>query len=361
MFSAMAPSPPLPQCGSSHNVWEGRKCVEAARRHRCVVQHGTQQRSRLDRAQQIAAIQSGKYGKLLVSKGYCCKKRWSIGVKDTRTPPAGLDFNVWLGPAPEQSFHDNLVHYNWHWFWDFGNGDTGNQGVHEMDVARWAIKDSTLPQRVWSLGGRFAYKDQGETPNTQLAVYDYGETLLVFETRGLVEQFGAPKRVENEFYTDEGVIKGESRGAPWEFFPKNGGPPQPLEGDESATVVAGGTFGSFIQSVRERRVEDNNANAEVAHYSAALCHLGNISYRLGQTVPFSQSTHALGDNREVVESFRNIHENLTTVGVKLEETDYRMGRVLNMDPKLERFVDDEEANQLLSRDYREPFVMPDVV
>ena len=108
-------------------------------------------------------------------------------------------------------------------------------------------------------------------------------------------------------------------------------------------------------------MEDNNASAEVAHYSAALCHLGNISYRLGQTVPFSQSTHALGDNREVVESFRNIQENLTAVGVKLAETDYRMGRMLNIDPRSEQFVDDEEANRLLRRDYREPFVIPDVV
>ncbi len=131
----------------SHNVFEGRKCVEAAAKYGRVVQHGTQQRSSLERAREIAAVQSGKYGKLLVSKGYCCKPRWSIGTKPLGAPPAELDFNIWLGPALEQSYHANLVPYNWHWFWDTGNGDIGNQGVHEMDVARWAIKDATLPEQ----------------------------------------------------------------------------------------------------------------------------------------------------------------------------------------------------------------------
>ncbi|MFV2068101.1 MAG: Gfo/Idh/MocA family protein, partial [Pirellulales bacterium] len=159
----------------SHNLSEGRKAVEAARKYERVVQHGTQQRSSEERARQIAAIRSGQYGKLLVAKGYCCKPRWSIGFKDPEAPPADLDFNLWLGPAPQQPFHRNLVHYNWHWFWDTGNGDTGNQGVHEMDVARWGIEGATLPQRVWSMGGRYVPdgkngKDQGQTPNMQLSV-----------------------------------------------------------------------------------------------------------------------------------------------------------------------------------------------
>ena len=123
----------------SHNVFEGRKCVEAARKYKCMVQHGTQQRSDQSRANEIAAVKSGKYGKLLVSKGYCCKPRWSIGFKPVQDPPSHINFDIWLGPAPMQPYHGNLVHYNWHWFWDFGSGDTGNQGVHEMDVARWAI------------------------------------------------------------------------------------------------------------------------------------------------------------------------------------------------------------------------------
>ena len=204
----------------SHNITEGRRCVEAARRYRRIVQHGTQQRSSESRANEIAAVHSGKYGKLLVSKGYCCKPRWSIGRKAPGPPPDHLDFDLWLGPAPDQPYHGNLVHYNWHWFWDFGDGDIGNQGIHEVDVARWAIKGATLPTKVWSLGGRFAYEDQGQTPNTQMAVFEYGDTLLVFEVRGLVdkpEDSPFKFKVANEYYTTDGMI------TDGKFHPKRGG------------------------------------------------------------------------------------------------------------------------------------------
>jgi predicted dehydrogenase len=339
----------------SHNVFEGRKLVDAARKYDRVVQHGTQNRSSGAKAAQMAAIQSGKYGKLLVSKGYCCKPRWSIGERKTEQPPEKLDWNLWLGPAPMQDFHRNLVHYNWHWFWDTGNGDTGNQGVHEMDIARWAIKDSTLPTKVWSLGGRFGYEDQGETPNTQLSVYEYGDVLLVFETRGLVGKHkDAPRRVDNEFYTTEGVVRGGK------FTTKEGGKTYEVEVPE-AHVTGGGPFGAFITAMRSRKPEDNNADVEVGHYSSALCHLGNVSYRLGQQVPFNKKTNALGDNKQVVEAFENLTDNLKVVGVNLDETKYRLGRTLTIDPKTEKVVGDDEANLLLTRKYREPFVVPDKV
>jgi predicted dehydrogenase len=341
----------------SHNVFEGRKCAEAAAKYGRVVQHGTQQRSDERRAREMAAIHSGKYGKLLVSKGYCCKPRWSIGYKEVTTPPSHFDFNLWLGPAPEQPFHGNLHTYNWHWFWDFGNGDTGNQGVHEMDVARWAIKDATLPTKVWALGGRFLPdgKDQGETPNMQLAVMEFGETLLVFETRGLVGKEGAPPpKVANEYYTSEGVIRDGK------FYPKTGGPAEAVKG-EAVRVTPGGAFGAFIAAVRSRKPEDNNANAEVAHYSAALCHLANISYRLGQPVAFDKQQKSLGDNKQVVEAFEALRDNLKAVKIKLEETTYQLGPTLEFDPKAEKFVNNDAANALLTRNYRAPFVVPETV
>jgi hypothetical protein len=293
----------------------------------------------------------------LVSKGYCCKPRWSIGTKPIETPPATLDFNIWLGPAKEQPFHRNLVHYNWHWFWDFGNGDTGNQGVHEMDVARWAIKGGTLPTRVWSLGGRFLPdgKDQGETPNMQLAVYEYGDVLLVFETRGLVGKDGAPPaNVSNEFYTTEGMIR-EGK-----FYPKDGRKEEKVEGGE-AHVTPGGAFPAFIAAMRSRKPEDVNCDAEVGHYSSALCHLGNISYRLGESQPFNQQTKSIGDNKQVVEAFENLRENLKAVKIDLDKTTYQLGRTLTFNPKTERFDSDEEANALLTRQYRKPFVVPEQV
>jgi len=337
----------------SHNVFEGRKLVEAARKYSRIVQHGTQQRSSGGRAREMAAIHSGKYGKLLVAKAYCCKPRWTIGFKEPKAPPPELDWNLWLGPAPEQPYHENLVHYNWHWFWDFGDGDTGNQGVHEMDVARWGIKGATLPKSVWSLGGRFAYEDQGQTPNTQLAVMDFGEAILVFETRGLVGKHkDFPNKVDNEFYTTEGVIRDGK------FYAKNA--PEKAEKIEGPDVEVspGGSFGSFIGACRSRRWDEINGNALEGHYSAALCHLANISYRLGNPVPFDKPKHALGDNAQVVESFETIQANLTTAGVKLQETQYRLGPVLAVDAAAEKFVGAPEADLLLTRDYRKPFVVP---
>jgi len=341
----------------SHNVFEGRKCVEAARKYGRVVQHGTQSRSDEGLARQLAAVRSGKYGKLLVSKGYCCKPRWSIGTRPTEEPPKGFDYNVWLGPAPEQPFHGNLHPYNWHWFWDTGNGDIGNQGVHQMDIARWAIDGATLPKSVWSLGGRFLPDgpDQGQTPNMELSVFDFGETLLVFETRGLVGKEGAPEaNVSNEFYTSEGVIRGGR------FYPHDGGAAQRVEPGD-ANVTPGGAFGAFVAAVRSRDPADNNADAETAHYSAALCHLANISYRLGEPVPFDKQARSLGDNKQVVEAFAALKDNLRAVKIDLGESTYQLGRALEFDAQTESFVMDEEADALLTREYREPFVVPAAV
>jgi predicted dehydrogenase len=352
----------------SHNVYEGRKCVEAAAKYGRVVQHGTQSRSNQSKADEIAAVQSGKYGKLLVSKGYCCKPRWSIKFKPVETPPPSLDWNIWVGPAPMQDFHRNLVHYNWHWFWDFGNGDIGNQGVHEMDVARWAIKDATLPTKVWSVGGRFlpdlpdqGPTDQGQTPNMELSVMEFGDVLLVFETRGLVANEklapGFPSQVENEYYTTEGMIKGGK------FYKGGKGEGEKVSGGEPRKVTPGGAFAAFIAAVRSRRPEDNNANAEVAHYSAALCHLANISYRLGEKVPYNKVGGSIGKNAQVKEAFEKLAANNSAVGLPLDKQNYTLGPTLTFDPTKEQFTGDnvEAANALLTRPYRAPFVVPNKV
>ena len=342
----------------SHNVFEGRKCVEAMLKYNRVVQHGTQRRSDGGTARLMSVIHSGKYGKLVVAKGYCCKPRWSIGQKPTEKPPAHLDFNLWLGPAPEQAFHRNLVHYNWHWFWDTGNGDVGNQGVHEMDVARWSIKGATMPDKVWALGGRFLPDgaDQGQTPNMQLAVFQFGDVSLVFETRGLVGKGDYPNKVGNEYYTTDGLIKDGK------FHPNGGGKPEPISGGEDAKVTPGGAFGSFIAAVRSRKREDINCDAEVAHYSSALCHLANISYRLGRSQPIDEAKNGIGPNPRVVESFDTLKANLQAVNVKLDATTaYQVGRELTFNPKTEQFVGADDANQLLTRPYRAPFVVPEKV
>lgn len=338
----------------SHNIFEGRKLVEAARKYDRIVQHGTQSRSETKWAKETAAARSGKYGKLLISYGYASKQRGSIGMKPSKEPPAELDFNLWLGPAAEQAYNENYVHYNWHWFWEFGNGEIGNQGVHQMDIARWAMPDDAAPKSVVSLGGRFGYVDQGQTPNTQLTVIDFGGPKLFFEDRGLVVN-GKTSKVTNEFYTELGVIKDGK------FFPNGKKEGEPLMDIEFA-LHPGGPFGNFIDCVRSRKRDDLNAEILEGHLSARLCHLGNVSYRLGKDAPFGQPCPAFLEDKAGNEAFESMREHLAKANkIILDGMAYRLGRTLTFDPQAEKFVGDDEANQLLTRPYRAPFVVPEQV
>jgi predicted dehydrogenase len=357
----------------SHNVHEGRIAVEAARRYNRIVQHGTQGRSSHQWALAAALIQSGKLGKLHVSRALCYKPRGSIGFKPNAAPPHELDFNIWLGPAPRRPFHGNLVHYNWHWFWDFGNGDIGNQGVHEMDKARWLIPGSissaqgasaTFPKTVLSLGGRFGYHDQGQTANTQIAIMDFGDTQLIFEVRGLKTGDFHGQRVGNIAHLEAGMITEvrSKRRSEVKLYPKGETQPVPLASLAKIDVQrgpGGGHFGNFIAAIRSRKVEDLNADILEGHYSAALCHLANISYRLGQEVPFNKSAGAFGDDKDAYETFGRMEEHLRENGVALDGLKYQLGRKLAFDASGESFVGDPEANQLLTRPYRAPFAVPD--
>ena len=360
----------------SHNVFEGRKCVEAARKYRRIVQHGTQSRSSSNWARQIAAIQSGKYGKLLVSKAYASKNgrgRWSIGFKPTQEPPENIDFNIWLGPAPKQPYHENIVHYNWHWFWDFGNGEIGNQGVHQMDIARWAIKGGTLPKSAISMGGRWVnstpgyppFIDQAQTPNCQLTVMDFGGPLLVFEVIGLVDRAGLdgkkyPKKVGNEFYLEEGVIK-EDENRQTKFFPKGSNKGEPLV-DVDVEMGPGDIFENFIQCVRTRHYRDLHADITKAHLSSACCHLGNISYRLGEQVPGTTRPDVLDKHEEITKSWETIMQTVKgTLGLDVSKGTYCLGPKLRFKPRAEKFVNNPAADRLLTRPYRKPFVVPENV
>ena len=290
----------------SHNLREGRMAVAAARKYDRIVQHGTQGRSDTTWAGLAAVIKSGKLGKLLVSRGLCYKLRSSIGTQPASDPPTDLDFNLWLGPAAVRPFHANLVHYNWHWFWDFGNGDIGNQGVHQLDKARWIIPGATLPRSVISLGGRFGYQDQGETPNTQIAVFDYGETQLIFEVRGLPTGRFHGEDTGNIVHLEAGMV------ARNKFCPKGSDKEDKLLATDEEVKLGpgGGHFGNFIEGVRSRKRSDLNADILEGHLSSALCHLANISYRLGEQVPFNPRTKAFGDNKEAYETLARMEEHL---------------------------------------------------
>jgi predicted dehydrogenase len=352
----------------SHNVHEGRIAVEAAKKFNRIVQHGTQSRSSDAMARVVEVIKSGKYGKLLVSRGLCYKDglgdgrstRASIGYAAPKDPPKELDFDLWLGPAQQQPYHDNLVHYRWHWFWDFGNGDIGNQGVHEMDKARWAIPGATLPRSVFSLGGRLghAQPDQGQTPSSQMAVFDFGETELVFEVRGLPSKSYRGEKVGNTFHLEAGTIVGTK------FYPKGSDKAEDLP-DLGGTARRGGGrgenshFANFIDAVRSRKAEDLKAPIQEGHYSAALIHLANASYRLGEQVPFNPRTKAFGDNKEAYETLARMEEYLQENKVNLQEAKYQLGPKLAVDVQAERVANNAEANKLLTRNYRKPFVVPE--
>ena len=346
--------------------------MEAARKYNRIVQHGTQSRSSRGWAKQVAAIASGKYGKLLVSKGAASKDgsgRWSIGFKPIKEPPENLDYDLWLGPAPQQPYHENLVHYNWHWFWDFGNGEIGNQGVHQMDIARWAIPGGTLPQSVISLGGRWVnsteghppYTDQAQTPNCELTIMDFGGPLLVFEVIGLVERAGVdgkkyPQNVGNEFYLEAGAIKGGK------FYPKGSDKAEPLVDVEVKMGPGNEHFDNFIQAVRSRKVEDLNADIAEGYLSAACCQLGNVSYRLGQQVAGTTKPDVLGKHEEIAKSWDKVLETVKgAIGLDVSKGTYQLGSMLTFNPQRERFVKNKEANALLTRPYRQPFVVPEQV
>ncbi len=323
--------------------------VETARKHDRIVQHGTQGRSLGQWPALLELTKSGLYGKLLVSRALCYKPRPSIGVKPTSTPPAEVDFNLWLGPAPEQPFNTNLVHYNWHWFWDFGNGDIGNQGVHQMDVARWMIPGATLPKSVVSLGGRFGYKDQGQTPNTQVSLMDFGGTQLIFEVRGLPTDPYKGEMVGNILHYEDGTVA-PVKGLGLRYFAKNGTSEkgEPLPTGKHANT---NHFANFIAAVRSRKTDELNADILEGHYSAALCHLANISYRLGESVPFDPETKSLGDNKEAYETFARMEDHLAKGNhLCFDGLSCKLGRKLTVDAKCQRTsCGDADANNLLTR------------
>ncbi len=343
---------------ASHDIYEGRVAVEAWKKYGVVIQHGTQQRSSGGRARQMAAIRAGKYGRLKISYGYCCKPRGGIGHKKPEDPPSNLDWNLWRGPAVIDQYHDNYVHYDWHWFWKTGNGDLNNQGTHQLDVAQWAIDDDqTHPVRAMAIGGRFKWDDQGETPNTMFAIAQYPNGQYVFFNVRNVNYKGYKRQVMNEFYFEDGGFI--DRGG--KYHAGKGKPPEDVEVPD-VKVTGGGTFGSFVTAARAGKQEMSNADMYEAHLSCVVGHLMNNSYRLGKKVPFNAKAGKFGDNKDAYEHFMKLHEIMAEgVGVPENEAEYTVGPWLTFDPKTERFTGEhaDEANKLVRDPNRKEFQIPD--
>lgn len=343
----------------SHDIAEGRIAVEAQKKYGVVVQHGTQQRSSAQVAALTKAIHEGKFGRLKISYGYCCKTRDTIGMKPISAPPENLDWNLWRGPAEFDEYHANLVHYNWHWFWKSGNGDMNNQGTHQLDRAFWAIDpDQTHPVRAMALGGRFNWNDQGETPNTMFGMAEYPNGQQVMFNVRNVNYEGYEHQVKNEYYFEDGgkilddktyIPAGATEGVPIDLEP--GG------------VTPGGNWTSFIAACRAGDPNMANGTALDAHKGSVLGHLMNNSYRIGEKVPLNMKAGKFGDNKDAYEHFAKLHEIVTKgMGVPEDGAEYTVGPWLTFDPETERCIGEhaDAANVLLKDPNREGFEIPDV-
>ncbi len=306
----------------AHDMFEARQIVAAARKYNRLVQHGTNCRSGIGR-EAVQKLRDGLIGDIYMARGLCFKWRDTIGRAPVEPVPAGVDYNLWLGPAPKHEFTKNRFHYNWHWFWDYGNGDLGNQGIHQLDAARWGL-GVTYPTRITATGGHFMFDDDQQTPNTLNASFEFEDggkkKMLVFEVRhwisnhesGIGEGGRAPNTVGAVFYGSKGylAISDEDHGTYHSFLGKEQTP-----GPAGENI--GNNWANFIAAVRSGKHEDLNAPIEEGAISTTLVHLANISYRLGRSLRFDAASYSC--------------------------------------------IGDTEANAQFRRQYRAPFVVPDHV
>src|SRR5262249_3835014 len=330
---------------ASHTVWEGRKMVEAAARYDKIVQVGTMNRSRPAVREAIKFMHDGGLGKVYKARGLCFKPRPAIGkypdgpmapgekyaltaTSTTYEPTyddaylSKVDYDLWLGPAPKRPFNRNRFHYNWHWHWDYGNGDIGNQGPHQFDIARWGLGKQEHPVKIRSVGGYFGAESSQETPDTQSAFYEYADgTVMEFDTRGQFTNDEAGVRIGDIFYGTKGWLTIDETGRRWQsyFGPKNEKGPGAGTGDVDIEPVGLTTteyphYQNFIDAIRANDAKKLTCDILEGHLSAALPHLANISYLVG--------------------------------------------RALIFDGKTETFVNDKQADKLLTREYRKGFEIP---
>jgi len=354
---------------ASHNIFEGRKMVEAMHKYNRVVQavHGPRNSGVVEES--LEYIGAGNLGRITCVYGINYKPRMSIGKVNGPQPiPKSCDYDLWCGPAPKKPLMRKYLHYDWHWDWDTGNGDLGNMGIHAMDGCRWALRKNTLPKRVISIGARLGYDDDGETPNTMISLLDYEPAPIIFEVRGLPrnESFRKSDWVKNRRLSmddfrgvqtgflvqcEGGYVKDgaafDNRGKPIKEFSRQR--PDCKE--------------NFISVVRNRKTDKLLTDALEGHLSCALVHMANISYQVGKYKPNDEIRQAIRSETELSESFGRLIEHLSDNQLGIHRNVLILGSMLTMDPEKERFIGPmgKEANRLISREYRKPFVVSDNV
>jgi predicted dehydrogenase len=339
----------------SHNVSEGRRVVQTAAKYQRICQTGTQSRSSPGLVEAVAYLKAGQLGQVKLARGLCYKPRGSIGPRGNYPIPKEVDYNLWSGPAQIKPLTRPRFHYDWHWQWDYGNGDMGNQGIHQMDIARWGLGLNTLASSMLSYGGRFSYVDAGETPNTEVSVLEFGpEKTIVFEVRGLKTEDLKGAKVGVIFYGTEGYMVSPDY---------NGASVFDLNGKLIKSWRQGGDhFGNFLSAVRSRKASSLHAPILEGHLSSALCHLGNISYRLGEPHSNGEALEKLKSmkcNDDVQETLDRVVTHLSANKVQVgHDPQFRLGERLEFDPESETFKGSSAADAMLTRDYRAPFVVP---
>jgi len=350
----------------SYNLWEGQQMVAAARKYRRMVQVGTQNRSSTLLRRAFDFLRGSQVGAIRYAHALVYRARDGIG-SVTAPPPATVDYDLWCGPAPKAPLLRKQLHYEWHWFWGTGNGEMGNNGIHAFDICRWALGQNQMPPRAMSIGGRFGFHDCGETANTQIAFFDYQTAPLICEIRNLSAGNGGASlgkfRSRNRGVVidcEGGYFAGDASGGA--VFDKAGKKVKDFPDDGSSETLETTHLANFMAAVRSRRASDLPAEALEGHLSAGCCHMANISHRLGKESPPESIRAAIEGNRELTDAFDRCREYLRENHVDLGATDATLGPWVSFDSREQRFVQDfaSEANNLSRRQYRKPFVVPEI-
>jgi predicted dehydrogenase len=344
-----------------HNIWEGQQLMAAAaKRPNLILQHGMQRRSNGGWAQAMKYLEAGKLGKVLLTTGINYKPRVSIGGRSEKKIHKDIDSNLWFGPRTPKAVTREKFHYDWHWFWEYGNGDIGNQGPHQFDVGMWSLGDPKLPTSIQSIGQRWGYEDAGETPNQQLAFFKGAGATLLFDNRGLPAKAGSTEEykfrdkfpIGNYIQCEQGYIAEkyayDNSGKELEKFAFD---------DDTANHM-----GNFIKSVQAGKALNDNLLIQKGFQAAALAHLANISYRVGQSLGVDAVKEQIKGDMDATASFEDMLKNLAANNVDLAAKPPVLGAALTFDPDAFKFTGAfaEQANALLTEDYRDEFKLPTI-
>jgi predicted dehydrogenase len=352
----------------SYNLWEGQQMVAAARKNGRMVQVGTQNRSSAFLRRVFDRLRAGEFGSIRFAHALVYRARDGIGLVDAPTPPPRtVDYDLWCGPAQKGPLMRKQLHYEWHWFWDTGNGEMGNNGIHVIDVCRWALGQDQTPPRAMSIGGRFGKHDCAETANTHIALLDFQPAPLICEVRNVsagksVASMGKFRGQNKGVVIDceGGYFAGDGSGGA--IFDHQGKKVQDLGKGDSPKALELAHLSAFLAAVRSRKASDLAAEALEGHRSTACCHMANVSHRLGKQSSAESIRAAITANAELADAFERCREYLRGNGVDLDATPATVGPWVTLDAKEGRFVGDfaDAANALSRREYRKPFVVPDL-